>query len=238
MKRIHLISNPRNLSTALMYSFAQRSDTRVVDEPFYGHYLKVRPDVDHPGKAETLDSMSTDAAEVVEKVIMAPYDKPVLFLKDMAHHLIEMNLDFMLPLTNVFLIRHPHQLIASIGQVMRQPGMEDIGSKQQYELFNWLKERGQSPIVFDSGELLKDPPTVMQKLCEALEIPFEAGMLQWQPGPRPEDGAWATYWYANVHRSTGFTKQPSSTRPLPEHLVPLYEEARPYYEALYEEAIK
>ena len=32
---INLISGPRNVSTALMYSFAQRSDTSVVDEPFY-----------------------------------------------------------------------------------------------------------------------------------------------------------------------------------------------------------
>ncbi|MGI8649730.1 MAG: sulfotransferase family protein, partial [Rubrobacter sp.] len=31
-------SGPRNVSTALMYSFRQRPDTSVVDEPFYGHY--------------------------------------------------------------------------------------------------------------------------------------------------------------------------------------------------------
>ena len=220
-----------------MYSFAQRSDTRVVDEPFYGHYLKVRPNVDHPGKEEVQANMSSDAAEVVEKIIMANNDTPVLFLKDMAHHLIEMDLDFMLPLTNLFLIRNPHQLIASIGQVMRQPTMEDIGSKKQYELFQWLREKGQTPLVLDSGDLLKDQEGIMRKLCEALDIPFEAGMLHWQPGPRSEDGAWAPYWYANVHRSTGFIRQPTSTRPLPEHLITLYEEARPYYEALYEYAI-
>ena len=38
--RINLWSGPRNVSTALMYSFAQRSDTAVVDEPLYGHYLR------------------------------------------------------------------------------------------------------------------------------------------------------------------------------------------------------
>ena len=38
---ICLWSGPRNVSTALMYSFAQRNDVRVVDEPLYGHYLKV-----------------------------------------------------------------------------------------------------------------------------------------------------------------------------------------------------
>ena len=37
--RIALWSGPRNISTALMYAFAQRADTRVVDEPLYAHYL-------------------------------------------------------------------------------------------------------------------------------------------------------------------------------------------------------
>ncbi|MEL0010468.1 MAG: sulfotransferase family protein, partial [Bacteroidota bacterium] len=38
MKRICLWSGPRNISTALMYSFGQRSDTTIVDEPLYAHY--------------------------------------------------------------------------------------------------------------------------------------------------------------------------------------------------------
>ena len=39
IKRICLWSGPRNISTALMYSFAQRDDTAVYDEPLYAHYL-------------------------------------------------------------------------------------------------------------------------------------------------------------------------------------------------------
>lgn len=221
-----------------MYSFAQRPDTRVVDEPFYGHYLAIRPDVDHPAKEETLAVMSSRADEVVSQVILGEYDKPVVFFKDMAHHLLEMPLDFMLSLTNLFLIRDPQQLIASIGRVMRRPQMEDIGSQRQFVLFNWLREKGRSPLVLDSGELLKDPPGVMRKLCASLDIPYEAKMLQWEAGPRPEDGPWGHYWYANVHRSTGFSPQASSSRPLPKHLLPLYEEAKPYYEALCQYSLK
>ncbi|CAF5023950.1 unnamed protein product, partial [Rotaria sp. Silwood1] len=37
---IYLISGPRNCSTALMYSFNQHPDTVVIDEPFYGLWLK------------------------------------------------------------------------------------------------------------------------------------------------------------------------------------------------------
>jgi hypothetical protein len=57
--RIHLISGPRNISTALMYSFAQRADMSVVDEPFYGYFLKVSGRV-HPGGEEVLQVMETN----------------------------------------------------------------------------------------------------------------------------------------------------------------------------------
>ena len=49
-------SGPRNVSTALMYAFAQRSDTRVIDEPLYGHYLRVS-DAAHPGANEVMAAM-------------------------------------------------------------------------------------------------------------------------------------------------------------------------------------
>ena len=37
--RIAMWSGPRNLSTAMMYSFGARPDFAVVDEPFYAAYL-------------------------------------------------------------------------------------------------------------------------------------------------------------------------------------------------------
>eukprot|EP00960_Hanusia_phi_P077916 768755-Hanusia_phi.AAC.5 len=53
--RINLWSSPRCASTSLMYSFAQRSDTKVVDEPLYAHYLKnIRPTAYRPYREEVL----------------------------------------------------------------------------------------------------------------------------------------------------------------------------------------
>jgi len=46
-KIIHAISGPRNISTALMYSFAQRPGCAVCDEPMYVLYLEILA-VDHP----------------------------------------------------------------------------------------------------------------------------------------------------------------------------------------------
>ena len=71
VKKIMLWSSPRNISTALMYSFAQRSDTKVVDEPFYAYYLThVNTKVDHPGKREIINSQSSNINEIVSKMEM------------------------------------------------------------------------------------------------------------------------------------------------------------------------
>ena len=81
MKIINLISGPRNLSTALMYSFSRRPDTKVIDEPFYAHYLDTTG-INHPGREETLNSMSSDINEVL-KNINKTNGCEVLFLKNM-----------------------------------------------------------------------------------------------------------------------------------------------------------
>jgi acyl carrier protein len=85
--RICLWSGPRNVSTALMYAFSMRGDTRVVDEPLYAHYLRLSG-AEHPGRREVLASMENDGEEVVRGLILGPCDRPVLFMKQMAHHLL------------------------------------------------------------------------------------------------------------------------------------------------------
>lgn len=63
-------------------------------------------------------------------------------------------------------------------------------------------------------------------------------MLAWEAGPRPEDGAWARWWYHNVHASTGFQPFKEKSEPFPERLRPLLEECLPHYEALRAEALR
>jgi hypothetical protein len=236
-KIIHLISGPRNLSTALMYSFAQRNDTTVIDEPFYAHYL-LATDLDHPGRDETIASMSADT-EKIQQSFFDFDETPVLFLKDMAHHLIDMDLSFLNQVTNLFLIRDPHQLIASFAEVIHTPTMQDIGLEQEWKLFKEISQtNGKPPVVLDSGDLLADTEEMLPKLCRALDLPVDMSMASWKAGARPEDGTWARYWYKGVHNSTGFARRESSTRPLPDHCRPLYEEALPYYQKLSEFAIK
>ena len=237
MSKVHLISGPRNISTALMYSFGNRQDMSIVDEPFYALYLETHPDIDHPGRLKTLASMPTNYDEVLQSTIHISYQTEHVFFKNMAHHLDGVNWEFIKDLKNLFLIRDPSQLIASFAQVIPNPTMLDIGLKLEYEIMQYLLEQDQEVIVLDSNVLLQNPPMILRILCDKLGIPFSDEMLAWESGPREADGVWAKYWYANVWKSTGFSRQESSNRVLPERCRPLLEEAMVYYEKLREYAI-
>lgn len=218
-----------------MYSFAQRSDTLVSDEPFYALYLSTVK-VDHPAKAEVLTVQSKDE-DVVKKEIFRKHPRSVFFIKNMAHHIEVMNdLNFLRECINIFLIRNPKQIIASYAQVLSNPIMRDIGI--EYELLLFKKLNDPNNIVIDSGLLLENPQSVLQQVCERAGLPFEKQMLNWQAGPKPYDGIWAPHWYANVHRSTGFEKQATSERALPDVLQPLADKATQYYNELLQYAIK
>lgn len=237
VRRICLWSGPRNVSTALMYSFAQRGDTRVVDEPLYAHYLRVSG-APHPGREEVLAAQDADGDRVVEGLILGACDRPVLFMKQMAHHLVDLDLGFLDSTVNVLLIRDPRQMLPSLRHQVPDPQLADTGLRSQVDLRRDLRRRGQEPAVLDSRELLTDPRSVLRQLCERLEIGFDEVMLSWPEGPRPEDGVWARHWYHNVHRSTGFQPYREKSDPFPEELEELLAECKPHYDALYESAIR
>jgi hypothetical protein len=235
--RINVWSGPRNVSTALMYSFAQRTDTRVVDEPLYGHYLRVSH-APHPGADEVMAQMRTDAAQVIDEVILGPCDRPVLFLKQMAHHLVDLDRTFLAHTVNVLLIRDPVQMLPSLAKNLDAPVLRDTGLALQSELFDHLRGLGQRPPVLDAREVLLNPRKVLGALCAATSIAFDEAMLQWQAGPRAEDGVWAKYWYDAVHQSTGFQPYREKREAFPAHLEPLLAECRPHYERLAQYVIR
>ncbi len=235
--RINLWSGPRNVSTALMYAFAQRPDTRVVDEPLYGHYLRVSG-ARHPGCDEIMAAMNTDGERVVRQTLLGPCDRPVLFVKNMAHHLTELAWDFLEQTTSVFLIRDPAEMLPSLIHQVPDPSLDDTGLPQQVAILEHLQRLGRHPPVLDARELLLDPEGVLRRLCHVLGLDFDARMLRWKAGARPEDGVWAAHWYHNVHRSTGFAPYQPKTAPFPESLKALLDACRPYYENLLGHAIR
>ena len=114
----------------------------------------------------------------------------------------------------------------------------DTGLEGQVDLLDSILVEGDKPIVIDSAVLLADPEPVLLELCRRLGIPFEAAMLSWPPGPKPEDGVWAEHWYANTHRSTGFEASLPSDDPLPGELSQVLEAAQPLYDRLAGYAIR
>jgi hypothetical protein len=234
--KLSMWSGPRNVSTALMYSFRQRSDTLVFDEPLYGHYLKISG-AEHPGREEVLAAMDTDGERVVREVLLASSKNRVRFYKNMAHHLLGLERTFLESLTNILLIRDPRDMLPSLSKQIPNPTLRDTGLREQVELLDFV-ERGQTPVVLDAKELLQNPEAVLKEVCRRLEIPFAPEMLSWPAGPKPEDGVWAKHWYHNVHRSTTFETYQPKEQPFPEALQGLLEEALPLYERLYHYAIK
>ncbi len=236
-KRINLWSSPRNISTAFMYSWGNRVDCSVVDEPLYAHYLRVS-DADHPGKEEILKSQCQFAEKVVQEVLLKDYDTKLSLFKQMTHHLVDMDWEFLLEMENVLLIRNPREIIASYAKVIPHPNMQDIGIKKQVELFDFLRNNGKLNAIIDTNELLKNPKQVLGELCDSLGINFDDKMLSWKAGARKEDGIWARYWYKNVHASTGFKTYEKKEIELRPDLEELAQEAMPHYEKLFEHCIK
>ncbi len=221
-----------------MYSFAQRADTTVYDEPLYAHYLVNTTAKDyHPGADEIVATMENDGEKVVADTILGPQPTRVAFFKQMTHHLVELDQSFMGQTVNVMLTRHPRDMLPSYAEQVSRPTLRDVGYKMHLDLLEYLQALGQEPAVLDAEATLRNPEVVLQKLCERIGICFEETMLQWPAGPRPEDGIWAEYWYVSVHRSTGFQPYKPKTEPFPEGLKPLFDECMPYYVALAKEAI-
>lgn len=231
--RIAMWSGPRNLSTAMMYSFGARSDCAVVDEPFYAAYLS-QTGLDHPMRDDILASQSQDPTTVAAALLGSiPAQKPHFYQKHMSQHMIPaMPRDWMDQMVNVFLIRHPARVAASFSAKYENPSLAEIGFLQQLELFEQLTAKGSAPIVIDSSDIRRNPDVMLKRLCEAIGLEWDPTMLSWPVGGHPDDGVWAAHWYGSVHRSTGFAPAEGPIPALSGNTAKLAEQAMPAYEKL------
>ena len=235
--RICLWSGPRNISTTLMYSFAQREDTSVFDEPLYAHYLcNTNADEYHPGAENVISSQENDGEKVID-MMMGNHDKSVVFFKNMTHHLLDLDRTFMKDVVNVILTRDPKEMIPSFAKVIDNPTIGDIGYELHTELITYFEKEGIDYVVLDSKKILLNPEKVLTDFCNTIGIEFDQSMLSWKAGARKEDGSWAKYWYDNVHKSTGYIPYKAKTALFPEQLIPLLNECQPHYDKIVEKAI-
>lgn len=197
-----------------MRSWENRPDTVVVDEPLYAHYLKVTG-LDHPGRDEVIAAGETDWRAVVATLLGpapggVPGEVTVFYQKHMAHHLLPgIERGWIARLTNVLLIRDPREVVASYVRSRAEVTAEDLGLRQQVELYDELVAAGTPPPVIDARDFLLHPEPYLRAMCRHAGVEFTQltdRMLAWPPGPRDSDGVWGRYWYDAVWRSTGFAE--------------------------------
>ena len=236
--RIAMWSGPRNLSTALMYAFAQRQDCAVWDEPFYAAYL-ARTGLAHPMRDQILAAGEQDADKVIARCIGSiPAETPHFYQKHMTQHMLPgIDRSWMSEVTNVFLIRHPARVIASYAAKRENPTLSDIGFAQQAELFDEVTARGQMATVIDSHDIRANPGRAIEGLCQAIGLEFDAAMLSWPKGGNTADGVWAPHWYGAVWNSTGFAEPEGDLPDLPRALQPVCDAAMPFYDRMRARAI-
>ena len=235
-KKICLWSSPRNISTALMYSFASRSDTKVFDEPLYAYYLKFSG-LDHPGRDIILENYEQDAEKVIKQTILKQH-APITFHKLMTHFLQGLDKSFLKKVKNILLIRDPVAIISSYNKIIPNPNINDIGIQMQVDLYEELNACGHIDAIIDADELLMNPKSVLKQLCDKLDISFQDNMLKWKKGGRIEDGIWAKYWYSSLHQSSGFLPYRKRNIRLSGSNLDLAGRCESLYSYLYEKSIK
>jgi len=241
--RIAMWSGPRNISTAMMRAWGNRPDTSVIDEPFYAYYLE-KTGKDHPVAAEVIATGETDWRIMANRLTKdsIPESKRIFFQKQMTHHLLpEIDREWIVELTNCFLIRDPREVILSYIKKNPGPAVEDLGFVQQREIFKFVRanspsnrQTGSVPPVVDARDVLQNPERTLRLLCDAIGVSFDKAMLSWPSGLRETDGIWAKHWYDAVARSTSFEAYQPREGNVPDSLCKIYEISRECYEELYQ----
>ena len=233
VKRIAMWSGPRNLSTALMRSFASRNDCSVVDEPFYAAYLKASGR-DHPMKDLILTTYNTDPSRVASNCVRGGVITKLQYQKHMTHHMLgAFDRSFVYSIENAFLIRSPEKVIKSFGRKIIDFSLSDLGFTQQLDLFNMICDKtGKVPPVIDADDLCASPEKILKNLCKQLNISYSEKMLRWKKGSHHYDGVWGRYWYKSVNKSSGFFSTADNFEKLPSFHDNLVFKANLYFEKL------
>ena len=226
---------PRNISTALMRAWGNRPDTFVVDEPLYAHYLR-ETKLPHAMADEIIERYEADWEKVADCLTgPIPEGRSIFYQKQMCHHMLPgVGRDWLVKVTNCFLIREPREMLTSLIKKLPNPTLTDTALPQQLGLFNHVCAlTGDLPPVIDSTDVLRDPPGILSALCERLGVAFTGAMLEWPSGIRESDGIWARHWYPEVETTTGWRPYKPKDEQVPDALYGVLQQCNEIYQQLY-----
>lgn len=228
---IMLWTVPRSVSTSFERMVIERGDHAVFDEPFSKAYY-YGPQRRSARYTEALPASS--ATDLLTELESAARERPV-FVKDMAYHARGLlDAELLARFRNCFLVRDPAATLRSLAGRWPDFTDEEAGWDALAEAATVVEGLGQPLVVVDADDLCRDPAATVASWCAAMDLPFDAEALTWEPGMRPEWELWAD-WHASTARSSGF--HPLHPPPPPPgedepRLRDLHARALPVYERL------
>ncbi|MFG1914990.1 hypothetical protein [Micromonospora sp. NPDC048898] len=194
-----LWSAPRCRSTAFLRMMTERGDHAVVHEPF----SRV---VDF-GEVAVGDRLAHSEQDVLAALRAMAAQGPVFFkdTTDFHYPALLSDEEFLATAAHTFIVRDPAEAIASHHALNPQLTRDEIGFARLHEIFAAVRAAtGRTPIVIESGDLLRRPAETVRAYCAAVGIPFIADALSWEPGMRPEWRS-TSRWHRSTSRTAGFT---------------------------------
>ncbi|KAA3487272.1 branched-chain-amino-acid aminotransferase-like protein 1 isoform X1 [Gossypium australe] len=158
---IHSWSAPRSLSTSLMYSFSQRDDIEVLDEPLYGTFLRVTG-VERPYREDVLSKMECDGNKVVNNIIYGPGKNRYRYCKHIAKQRVPgLPNDLLQKGKHFILIQNPLNILSSFEKVV-PPSFLELGLGDLVSIYSELCALGKPPPVIDAADLQQNPEDTLR----------------------------------------------------------------------------
>ena len=246
-----LWATPRSTSTAFEWMMRMRGDMACFHEPF-GEAWYQGEDARAPRLADDSPRKPGLSFAAVTKKLQRAAEARKVSSKDMPQFTDHLwSDDFLRLFRHSFLIRDPAKVLASLKRSYDRKGdgveftPDEIGFEAQRRLFDRLSERdGEAPVVIDSDDLLEKPAAMVAAYCEAMDIPFIAEALSWEPGSRAEvlwyDGD-DSIWHETLKNSDGLKPQARKAVDvceLPVRMQDLYHAFLPHYRYLHAHRIE
>lgn len=182
----------------------------------------------------------------------------LVFVKDLAYAVTDRFQFLPKGYRHSFLIRDPLKVFMSYYRVFKKSSVGDtdaslrgwlpqkgFGYGELAELAEYVeKDLGEQLVIVDADDILGCPEVMIEKYCHALNLPFSASILTWEPGmpsnwivPESVQEAEEKYhWMTNSLSSQSFSKsiqKPVSQDEIPQVVKEMVEVSRPFYDKLY-----